>query len=190
MPTLLTLLILSVGDGGVADAGALSLGPCSTKQIICFSPLGKCDLQLVALIDKATKTLEVAIFSINRVGVVDALIRAKQRGVTVRMVVDTTQISQDKETDQLVRLLLAGIPIKRDTHNGYMHSKVVVVDDTWLATGSFNFTNNASDNNNENMLIWSCPRNALLYRQEFERLWLTFKDATEQVRKLAVDAGI
>jgi phosphatidylserine/phosphatidylglycerophosphate/cardiolipin synthase-like enzyme len=184
LPTLM-LLVLSVGDGGVVDAG-ITLGPCSTKQTICFSPLGKCDLQLVSLIDKATKTLEVAIFSINRVVVVDALIRAKQRGVTVRMVVDTTQIGQDKEMDQLVRLLQVGISIKRDTHNGYMHSKVVVVDDTWFSTGSFNFTNNASDNNDENLLIWRCPRNALLYRQEFERMWRSFKDATDLVRK---DAG-
>lgn len=190
MTTALLVAMLLAADGGqTVDAGT-PLGPCSTKQTICFSPIGKCDIPLVEMINKATKTLEVAIYAINRVEVVDAIIKAAARGVSVRMLLDTSQIGQDREANQLDRLMAAGVPMKRDTHSGSMHMKVAIVDDTWFSTGSFNFTTNASVNNNENLLIWSCPRNAILYRQEFDRLWRTFKDAREQIQKSLGDAGV
>jgi len=177
MLTALVLLAILSADGGTAvptDAG-ISLGPCSIKQDICFSPLGACDKKLVALIDSAKKTLEVLIYSVNLPEVADAITRAKARGVTVRVIVDSTQLAQEKEVPQVKKLADAGVPMKRDGHSGIMHMKVVIVDDTIFETGSFNYTNGAANLNNENMLIWSCPRNALIYKQEFERLWLTFK---------------
>ena len=179
MTMLTSLVVLAVlsADGGTAvpaDAG-IALGPCSTKQTICFSPLGACDKKLVALIDTATKTLEVLIYSVNLPEVADAIARAKARGVVVRMIVDTSQLSQAKEIPQIQKLADAGVPMKRDGHAGIMHMKVVIVDDTTFELGSFNFTNGGANLNNENMLIWSCPRNAMLYKQEFERLWATFK---------------
>jgi phosphatidylserine/phosphatidylglycerophosphate/cardiolipin synthase-like enzyme len=177
MLTSLVVLAILSADGGTAvpaDAG-IALGPCSTKQTICFSPKGECDKKLVALIDTATKTLEVLIYSVNLPEVVDAITRAKARGVVVRMIVDTTQLAQEKEIPQVKKLADTGVPMKRDGHSGIMHMKVIIVDDTTFETGSFNFTNGAANLNNENMLIWSCPRNALIYKQEFERLWATFK---------------
>jgi phosphatidylserine/phosphatidylglycerophosphate/cardiolipin synthase-like enzyme len=177
MLTSILLLTVLSSDGGI------TLGPCSTKQDICFSPLGACDKKLVALIDKATKTLEVAIYSVNLPEVADAITRAKSRGVAVRMLVDSSQLGQAKEVVQVQKLADAGVPMKRDGHSGIMHMKFVVVDDTWFQTGSFNYTNGGANLNNENMLIWSCPRNALIYKQEFERLWATFKP-------VVVDGGI
>jgi phosphatidylserine/phosphatidylglycerophosphate/cardiolipin synthase-like enzyme len=173
MLTLPLLLTVLSADGGT-DAG-VALGPCSTKQTICFSPLGGCDKKLIDLIDGAKKTLEVAIYSVNLQGVIDAIIRAQARGVVVQMIVDSSQLGQAKEVQQIQRLADAGVPMKRDGHSGIMHMKIVVVDDTWFETGSFNYTNGGANLNNENMLIWSCPRNALIYKQEFERLWATFK---------------
>ena len=174
--TMLTSLVLFAvlsADGGT-DAGIV-LGPCSTKQTICFSPLGACDKKLIALIDTATKTLEVLIYSVNLPEVADAITRAKARGVVVRMIVDSSQLAQAKEVPQIQKLADAGVPMKRDGHSGIMHMKVVIVDDTTFETGSFHYTNGAANLNTENMLIWSCPRNALVYKQEFERLWATFK---------------
>jgi phosphatidylserine/phosphatidylglycerophosphate/cardiolipin synthase-like enzyme len=93
------------------------------------------------------------------------------------MVLDTSQMGQAKEIEQLVRLKAAGVPMKRDTHSGIMHMKVLVADSREFLTGSFNFTNNATLNNNENVFAWDCPRNAVLYQAEFNRIWTSFKDA-------------
>lgn len=187
-----------VADGGVdagvrVDAG-VALGPCRTTQDICFSPDGQCDLRVVALIDrtKAGGTLDIFIYSLNRAVIVDAILRAKARGATVRMLLDRDQITDPKEMFQLQRLLAADIPLRRDTHQGYMHMKVVVVDNKEFATGSFNFSNNASENNDENLLVWDCPKNAMVYEQRFEKLWPKFKDATDMILPppdAGVDAG-
>lgn len=180
MVTSLMLVVVLAADGGT-DAGVV-LGPCSTKQTICFSPLGACDKKLIALIDSAKKTLEVAIYSVNLPEVTDAIIRAQIRGVAVRMLLDSSQLTQSKEAPQIQKLADARVPMKRDGHSGVMHMKFVVIDDTWFETGSFNYTNGGANLNNENMLIWSCPRNALAYKQEFERLWALF-------RSVVVDGG-
>lgn len=170
---LITLLLAVLSsDGGTPDAG--TLGPCSTKQTVCFSPQGSCDKQLIALIDKANVTLDVAIYSLTLSEVTTAIVKAKARGAAVRVVIDTSQMGQPREIPLLVQMLDAGIPIKRDGHSGIMHMKVVIVDDTWLETGSYNYTTGATSSNDENMLIWSCPRNALLYKQKFEQMWSAF----------------
>lgn len=187
-----------VKDGGVKDAGhgpflavlptkqpdGGALVSCKQAPQICFSPEGDCDLLVANLIDKAEpgSAVNVIIYSLNRPVIVDALLRARTRA-TVRLIVDTSQIQDPKEQPQLRRLLDAGIPMKRDTHNGIMHMKVVVVNRREFLTGSFNFTNNASDNNDENMLVWDCQKVALVYDAKFEALWARFKDATELVMR-------
>jgi len=169
-------------DGGV-------LAPCSLKQTFCFSPEGACDLQVAALIDRATTKLDIIIYSINRPSIVDAILRARARNVPVRIIIDTSQVVEPRELPQLQKLLGAGVAMKRDTHQGIMHMKVVVVNEREFLTGSFNFTNNASENNDENLLIWDCQRNALMYGAKFEQLWAKFKDATEMVMR-GTDAGV
>jgi phosphatidylserine/phosphatidylglycerophosphate/cardiolipin synthase-like enzyme len=149
-------------------------------------------LRVAALVDRAKVSLEVLIYSINRPSIVDAILRAKNRGAVVRVIVDATQIGEDKEQFQLQRLLAADIPVRRDTHRGSMHMKSVVVDNKEFLIGSFNFTNNATENNDESLLIWDCPRNAMLYKRRFELLWSKYTDATAAILKSSdggVDAG-
>jgi phosphatidylserine/phosphatidylglycerophosphate/cardiolipin synthase-like enzyme len=172
----------TLADGGV-------LAACKQKQVICFSPEGNCDLQVVALIDRAVSKLDVIIYSFNRVSIVDAVLRAKARGVNVRLIVDASQIGEPREVLQLRRVLAAGVPMKRDTHQGIMHMKVVVRDNQEFLTGSFNFTNNATENNDENLLVWDCQRLALVYVTKFDALWAKFKDATDSVLK-GTDGGV
>ena len=177
-PPVLPTFPTSLSDGGAFAA-------CKQKQIICFSPEGDCDLQVVQLIDRAPAggALDIIIYSFNRDSIVTALLRARARSVRVRMIIDSSQIGDPKEQPQLRKLLAAGVPMKRDTHQGIMHDKVIVRDNQEFLTGSFNFTNNASENNDENMLIWDCQRLAVVYQTKFDALWAKFKDATDSVMK-------
>lgn len=189
----LVMAVVLSSDGGV-DAGTMDagvkLGPCREKQTVCFSPLGLCAQALIDVMDRATKTLDVAIYAINFPPIVDAIVRAKARGVAVRIITDSTQMAQAKQVEQLQRLAAVGIPMKRDTHTGVMHLKVTIADAREFVTGSFNYTNNAVLNNNENLLAWDCPRNAVLFQAEFDRLWSTFKDVVIPLADAGVtDAG-
>lgn len=55
-----------------------------------------------------------------------------------------------------------------------MHNKFVVVDDTFLITGSFNWTVAAVRNNQENLLVVDHPFYITEYNNEFEKLWNQF----------------
>ena len=53
-----------------------------------------------------------------------------------------------------------------------MHHKVFIIDDTIVVTGSFNPSNNAENNNDENMIIINDSKVAENYIKEYERLKL------------------
>jgi phosphatidylserine/phosphatidylglycerophosphate/cardiolipin synthase-like enzyme len=51
-----------------------------------------------------------------------------------------------------------------------MHHKVIIIDNKIVITGSFNFTNNASTDNDENLLVITSHETAARYNEEFERV--------------------
>lgn len=196
------LVVVLLTDAGIPDAGTPDAGPvlasipsrlpdggvfspCKQNPAVCFSPDNGCDLLVAQAIDQAEAPYgaDIAIYSVNRESIAGAVLRARARGAPVRMVLDTTMIGEPKEKAVLQRLLDAGVAMKRDTHSGIMHNKVVVVNRRLFVTGSFNFTNNATENNDENVLSWDCQRVATVYADRFDRLWLKFKDAAEAVMK-------
>lgn len=52
-----------------------------------------------------------------------------------------------------------------------MHHKVFILDREIVIFGSFNFSNNAADNNDENIVIVHDPDFASFYIEEFELVW-------------------
>ena len=60
-----------------------------------------------------------------------------------------------------------------------MHNKFVVIDDSHLITGSFNWTVQAGKSNQENILVVDNPYYIEKYNTEFEGLWKQF--VTNQV---------
>jgi phosphatidylserine/phosphatidylglycerophosphate/cardiolipin synthase-like enzyme len=52
-----------------------------------------------------------------------------------------------------------------------MHNKVIVVDERYVITGSLNFSTNAEESNDENVIIIDNAEIAKLYMQDFDRIW-------------------
>jgi phosphatidylserine/phosphatidylglycerophosphate/cardiolipin synthase-like enzyme len=52
-----------------------------------------------------------------------------------------------------------------------MHHKVIVIDERIVVTGSMNYSTNAEESNDENVIIIDNPEIARLYMQEFDRVW-------------------
>jgi phosphatidylserine/phosphatidylglycerophosphate/cardiolipin synthase-like enzyme len=48
---------------------------------------------------------------------------------------------------------------------------VFIIDGKTVVTGSFNFSSNANENNDENLLIIDSPELAAQYAAEFERVY-------------------
>jgi mitochondrial cardiolipin hydrolase len=52
-----------------------------------------------------------------------------------------------------------------------MHDKFMIVDKKIVTTGSFNWTTNATEYNNENLIIITSKNTAAAYNEEFNRIW-------------------
>jgi len=78
-----------------------------------------------------------------------ALIQAKQRGVDVKVLLDKTQVKT--KYSSATYLLNNAIWVRIDAHPVIAHNKVILVDNSTLITGSFNFTKAANDKNAENL---------------------------------------
>jgi phosphatidylserine/phosphatidylglycerophosphate/cardiolipin synthase-like enzyme len=142
----------------------------STSEEIFFCPQDNCSMQLVSRIDSAKKTVLVAIYSFTHDGISDALINAKNRGLEVRVLMEKQQAGSSYSDDE--KLLQAGIEVKfMDNPAGIMHNKFTVIDSNFVATGSFNYTANADEHNNENLVFLNNPESAQKFEAEFERLW-------------------
>ena len=107
--------------------------------------------------------MDVAIYNISLPNVTDALIAAHERGVLVRM----TMESESMEGKSAQRLMEAGIEIIGDNREGLMHNKFVVIDGLEVWTGSFNFTRTSAYEDFNNLIRIRSQRAAQNYTVEF-----------------------
>ncbi|PJI10288.1 hypothetical protein CUB90_03690 [Clostridium sp. CT7] len=119
----------------------------------------------------AEHTLDIAIYSITKPNIVNSIITAKQRGLTVRLITDAKESQSKFESEELTRLKNAGIPIKINTHTGLMHLKVTIADNQIVTTGSYNYTNDATYKNDEVLVVLNDSVTAKQFESEFARMW-------------------
>lgn len=134
------------------------------------------DKDLFAAIDAvpAGGRIDGALFDIEDAGMVETLIRAKQRGVEVRLTTEADYyFKSDKQTlrEPIQRLLAAGIPIRPDDRGGLMHDKFLVLDGQKVWTGSTNVTENGLYQENNNALLIESSELAAQYSAEFARMF-------------------
>ena len=134
---------------------------------------GGLDERLVALVNRAHRTLDVAIYEFNLRNVAEAMARAADRGVRVRMVTDSDTVAdRDPATQAALGVVrAAGIPIVPDGRRGLMHHKFMVVDGEWVQTGSANYTDREAYRNNNNAIIIHSRSLAANYTAEFEKMF-------------------
>ncbi len=124
---------------------------------------------LIAAINSAKSTLDIAIFQLNLEDVGEALLAAKKRGVKVRMVTDIDSLV---ELETLRSLKKAGVSIISDNREPIMHNKFMVVDGKAVWTGSYNWTPSCTFRNNNNAIYIQSPELAADYRVEFEKMYV------------------
>ncbi|MBL0388513.1 DUF1669 domain-containing protein [Tumebacillus sp. ITR2] len=137
------------------------------------------DKVLTEQIGKATKTLDIAIYSLTEDGIVQGILDAKKRGVTVRIITDKQQMGNKTQTEKLKLLKKSGIPIKYNTHSGLMHLKVTIIDGVECTTGSFNYSNQASTSNDEVLLVVKDAKATQAFEDQFQRMWDDKKGFTD-----------
>lgn len=113
-----------------------------------------CQKAITDLAAKAKKKIHVAIYMLTDAAITDALIAARAKGREVMVVCDKTESGTTPMKVQLDRLLQHDVTVKITTkQNALMHNKVMIVDDRYVATGSYNWTTRASHGNDENLVV-------------------------------------
>jgi phosphatidylserine/phosphatidylglycerophosphate/cardiolipin synthase-like enzyme len=171
MTTLLMWLQIATGFTGaltlvfLVRMGARRFGHVASTAVY-FSPKGGCQEALVRELKAARSEILVQAYSFTADPLTLALVEAKKRGVNVEILLDRSN-QQDRYSD--LRLFLEhGLPPLIDDSHAIAHNKVMIIDQKTVATGSYNFTNQAEHENAENLLILKGnPELVRAYRQSF-----------------------
>lgn len=129
------------------------------------------DGPLAAAIDSARLSVDMAIYSLSLNSIRDALLRAHDRGVQVRVVMESDNL--DRSDPQ--RLIESGIPILGDRREGLMHDKFVVIDNSEVWTGAMNYTDSGAYLDNNSLMRIRSVKMAENYTKEFEEMFIDDK---------------
>ena len=119
---------------------------------------------------QAQRSIWVACYSFTSKPVAVALLDAAKRGVKVSVLADAKESAKGYSA---IRFLAnQGIPVRLDHRHAMQHNKFMVIDETTVETGSFNYTVAATQKNAENvLLVRQAPELAGSYATEWRRLW-------------------
>ncbi len=147
----------------------VSVGQSSVSAL--FSPGGGVQNRIVAEIDKARASIDIAIYSFTADPIREALIRAKSRGLAIRIIADSSQTTSTGSEIALLEQL--GFQLKRTSgvSNGIMHNKYMILDGVSLFTGSYNWSASAESYNYENAVFLQGLPVIRDFQANFDRLW-------------------
>jgi len=153
---------------GIPTAAAPPVSTGNGTMSTCFTPGQDCTGTIVLAIEQAKTEILVQAYGFTSKPIAEALVRAKTRGVTIMIVLDrSNETSNDSAADYLVT---HGIQPRIDSSVTIAHNKVMIIDQSTVLTGSFNFTESAQKRNAENVLIISGDKAlAAQYRRNFEQ---------------------
>jgi phosphatidylserine/phosphatidylglycerophosphate/cardiolipin synthase-like enzyme len=129
---------------------------------------------IVPLVNSATKSIRFLTFSFTDYPLADTMSQRFKAGVDVKGVFET--VGSETDAAELKTLMCRNVPVMQDGNPSFLHHKVIVVDERIVVTGSMNFSTNAEESNDENVIIIDNAEIARLYLQEFDRVWNLAKD--------------
>ncbi|MDX1960843.1 MAG: phospholipase D-like domain-containing protein [Leptospiraceae bacterium] len=154
--------------------------------------------RLIQFVNEAKSEINYMIFAHTHDELTTALIRAAKRGVLVRGIHDYTFVRGTSM--EAARLYNAGRlnpngkgPFNKEDGNentktpgrresgGKLHCKTMIIDGRIVSTGSFNWSNNAVNNNDENMMVIYSPQVAAELQNQWNSIWNYGRPITNQI---------
>jgi phosphatidylserine/phosphatidylglycerophosphate/cardiolipin synthase-like enzyme len=129
---------------------------------------GGIESALADSIGRAVLTVDMAAYRLDSPAILVALLRAKDRGVRVRVVAETDEM----QSSDLRALVQSGAMVTSDRLDGLMHDKFVVVDGVEVWTGSMNFTESGIYDDHNTLVRIKAAEVAELYTAEFEEMFV------------------
>ncbi len=126
------------------------------------------DAALAAAIEGAQFTVDMAIYKLDLWSIRDALLAARRRGVTVRLVVESDYVDEP----EIQALVEAGIDVHEDRLDSLMHHKFTVIDGFEVWTGSMNYSVNGAYRHDNNLIRLRSSQVGANFTREFEEMFL------------------
>jgi phosphatidylserine/phosphatidylglycerophosphate/cardiolipin synthase-like enzyme len=136
---------------------------------VYFTPPKGAAQAIVNAIDASQKQVLVQAYSFTHNAIAQALARAKERGVDVKVILDAKSANGNRYVIGVLES--ANVAIRSDANHAISHNKVMVIDNEIVITGSFNFTNSAEQRNAENFLILKSINLAKSYKENWQNHW-------------------
>ncbi len=173
---LLALLLVSATPQDKRASVEVLFAPTGDKRIL--------QNRIADEIGAAKKDIVVAMYQFTSTDIAEALVRAKKRGIDVRVLIDGCQeASSGRFDDAIDALEKGGVTVRRvfadgnkkkgknDSTRTRFHHKFCVIDGERVITGSYNWTVQGDVENHENLLILSGKTTAATYAARFEEIW-------------------
>ncbi|MDO8754920.1 MAG: phospholipase D-like domain-containing protein [Anaerolineales bacterium] len=141
---------------------------------VLFSPEDKIVSNLIALVKDAQFSIRFLAFSFTDYPLAQVMIDRAKAGVDVKGVFET--FGSSSPNSELRTFWCAGVPARQDGNVSFLHDKLIIVDNSIVVTGSLNYSSNADESNEENVVIMDNAEIAALYLLEFEKLWNQARD--------------
>ncbi len=146
-----------------------SLAIKGTNIQVLFSPEDNAMSQIVPYVKNAKSSVYFMAFTFTHDDLGKAMIDRKKAGVDVQGVFEAT--GSDTEYSEMLPLYCAKAQVRQDGNPAFLHHKVIIIDKRIVITGSLNFTNNADESNNENVIIIDNAEMAKLFLQDYQKVW-------------------
>jgi phosphatidylserine/phosphatidylglycerophosphate/cardiolipin synthase-like enzyme len=155
---------ITLGLAALSPAASVTPG---VAIATCFTPEEDCNAFAADAVDGAEREILVGAYSLTvGSGVLEALVRAAQRGIDVRLIADrTTPCERGSGVEVLAR---AGASVWIDRGVRIAHAKTMVIDGRVTLFGSMNWSRDAA-RNSENVNLVSSPAVAEAYAGHWQQ---------------------
>lgn len=143
--------------------------PAPKEMQVCFTPGKGCQSLIIRQINMALKTIYVQAFSFTDPDIGAALVKAKNRGVLVKALLD--QSNKTNKKSLLPLLARNHMAIRIDAPAGIAHNKIMIIDEHTVITGSYNFSTGAYLRNVENLIVLNDSHIATFYLNNWVERW-------------------
>lgn len=156
---------LAISNGSIK----LYLSDLTTK----LKPDNKCSSlackEILTQINNSKNRIDIALYGWDNIPeITDAIIKAKSRGVKIRLVYDTSSNPYYNDTASIINL---ADEKSTDTPRILMHNKFMIFDSSKVITGSMNFARTGFSGFNSDCVIFiNSAETAKIYEEEFNQM--------------------
>ena len=141
-----------------------------TVVYVRFSPDDGIDDMIESLINAAEESVYMLAYSFASQDIAERLYQADKDGLDVIVICEDGKAYTDGG-GQCGPLAEEGVSVYVDGYeDNLMHEKVIILDNSVVITGSYNFTRSADKRNDEQVLVIQSPEIADLYLEEFDKI--------------------